>query len=112
MVSNIPFLDQIVSLIVARADPERIILFGSYARGEQTAKSDIDLLIIKKDLPKGRVGRDILGDLHMDFYYNHIGIAVDLLIVDSERYEVLKDQIGLVYKPINREGKVIFDART
>ena len=53
MVSNPPFLDQIVSLIVSVASPDQIILFGYYARGNNTEKSDIDLLIIKKKLENG-----------------------------------------------------------
>ncbi|MBF8278396.1 MAG: Polbeta protein [Candidatus Brocadiaceae bacterium] len=35
------------------ADAERVILFGSYARGEATEQSDVDLMIIaKSDLPR------------------------------------------------------------
>jgi len=38
---------QMVSLIAEVADPDRIILFGSYAYGNPTDKSDLDLLVIK-----------------------------------------------------------------
>jgi len=38
---------QIVSLVAEAADPDRIILFGSYAYGEPDEKSDLDLLVIK-----------------------------------------------------------------
>ena len=34
--------------IAAKFDPERIILFGSYAYGEPTADSDVDLLVVLK----------------------------------------------------------------
>jgi predicted nucleotidyltransferase len=105
MRNDIPFLDKIVSLIVAAASPDRIILFGSYARGDNNAKSDIDLLIVKKNLKNGL---KITGDLYMDFFHSDIDIAVDLLIVDSDKYEALKDQIGFVYKTIHKEGKVIY----
>jgi hypothetical protein len=54
MVKGVPFLDQIISMIVNEASPEQIILFGSYARGDNTEKSDIDLLIRKKNLQKGK----------------------------------------------------------
>jgi predicted nucleotidyltransferase len=105
MISNAPFLDQIVSLIVSEAAPDQIILFGSYARGDNTEKSDIDLLIVKKGLKKGR---EITGSLYIAFFDNHIGIPVDLLAIDSDRYEALKDEIGLVYKTIHKEGKVVY----
>jgi len=43
---------QFIELIAEAVDPDKIILFGSYAYGKPTDKSDIDLLIIKngKDL--------------------------------------------------------------
>ena len=38
---------QFVNLVVELADPDKIILFGSYAYGEPNDKSDLDLLVIK-----------------------------------------------------------------
>ena len=46
---NVPFIDKIVPLIVSLVSPDQIVLFGSYARGDHKEKSDIDLLIIKKN---------------------------------------------------------------
>src|SRR5574341_1126007 len=34
-----------------------VVLFGSVARGEATATSDIDLLVVAEDLPPGRLAR-------------------------------------------------------
>jgi predicted nucleotidyltransferase len=48
MDNNIPYIDKIIPIIVSLASPDQIILFGSYARGDNAEKSDIDLLIIKK----------------------------------------------------------------
>ena len=42
-------LRQMVDIIVREADPEAIILFGSRARGDAGANSDVDLLIIERD---------------------------------------------------------------
>ena len=41
-------LQEIVRRIVETAQPERIILFGSAARGEMGSHSDVDLLVIKR----------------------------------------------------------------
>ena len=38
---------EFVSLVAEVVNPDRIILFGSYAYGEPTENSDIDLLVIK-----------------------------------------------------------------
>ena len=50
-----PLLREIVDVLAARYQPERIVLFGSYAYGEPSVSSDIDLLILKetdKSFPK------------------------------------------------------------
>jgi predicted nucleotidyltransferase len=43
-----PDIQLIVKAIKETLNPEKIILFGSYSRGEQTKDSDIDLAVIKK----------------------------------------------------------------
>ena len=42
-------LRRLVDIIVREADPEAIILFGSRARGDARADSDIDLLVIERE---------------------------------------------------------------
>ncbi|MBC7218218.1 MAG: nucleotidyltransferase domain-containing protein, partial [Candidatus Caldatribacterium sp.] len=41
-------MTRIIGELVQQYHPERIILFGSLSRGEETEESDIDLLIIKR----------------------------------------------------------------
>jgi predicted nucleotidyltransferase len=47
---DVEVLGKVVKLLVDAAHPKRIILFGSYARGEQTPESDLDLLVIEDDV--------------------------------------------------------------
>ena len=103
---NVPKLDTIISIIVSIASPDQIILFGSYARGDNREKSDIDLLILKKGLKKQR---EITGPIRRAFLDHRIGIAVDLLALDYDRYLEINDDIGYVYRTIKREGKIIYD---
>jgi predicted nucleotidyltransferase len=105
MESNIPYIDKIIPIIVSVASPDQIILFGSYARGDNTAKSDIDLLILKKGLKNGR---KITGSIYRAFLDNEIGVPVDLLAIDYNRYLELNNEIGYVYKTIKEQGKVIY----
>ena len=102
---NVPAIDKIVPLIVSLVSPDQIMLFGSYARGDNTEKSDIDLLIIKKGLEKER---EINNILYKAFYENKIHIPIDLISIDYDKYNKLKNEIGLVYKTIAREGKLIY----
>ena len=48
---------QFVNLVAEVADPDRIILFGSYAYGSADDNSDLDLLVIKN-------GKDLSRDEH------------------------------------------------
>ena len=48
-------LDEVVSRIVRAVDPERIVLFGSHARGSGRPNSDLDLLVVMDSpLPRHR----------------------------------------------------------
>ena len=105
MDNTIPYMDKTIPIIVSLASPDQVILFGSYARGENKKKSDIDLLILKKGLKKGR---EISGEIHKAFFENDIGVAVDLLTLDYDRYFELNNEIGYIYKTIKEEGKVIY----
>jgi len=105
MDKEIPYIDKIIPIIVSLASPDQIILFGSYARGNNTEKSDIDLLIVKKSLKNGR---EISGSIYRAFLENEIGVPVDLLTVDYNRYMELNTEIGYVYKTIKEEGKIIY----
>jgi predicted nucleotidyltransferase len=105
MDGNIPYIDKIIPIIVSLASPDQIILFGSYARGDNTDNSDIDLLIVKKGLKNGR---RISGSIYMAFLENEIGIPVDLLTIDYDRYFELNNKTGYIYKTIKEEGKMIY----
>jgi predicted nucleotidyltransferase len=106
MDKNIPYIDKIVPIIQSIASPDQIILFGSYARGDNTEKSDIDLLILKKGLKNSF---DIIDSIEMAFYENKIRIPVDLLAIDYNRYNEINNEIGYIYKTIKEQGKVIYE---
>jgi predicted nucleotidyltransferase len=98
-------LDEIVRRIVKVAEPERIILFGSAARGTMGPNSDIDILIIKR-------GQFHRGHLTEAIYMNLIGVgqAVDVIVVTPEDVERYQNSHPLVIAPALREGKEIYAA--
>ncbi|WP_112237621.1 nucleotidyltransferase domain-containing protein [Kribbella monticola] len=54
-------INALVDRIVARADPEEVIVIGSYAKGTATAASDLDLVLIRDtDLPASRRTTDLM----------------------------------------------------
>ena len=59
-----------------------IILFGSYARGTATKYSDVDLLVIAKNLPKRRIDRHkVLRDIVLEFIYKY-GINISPILIE------------------------------
>jgi len=100
-------LEEIIRRIVQAAQPERIILFGSAARGEMRPHSDVDLLVIKSgEFDQSRLVSDIYVNLH------GVGQAVDVILVTPEQVERYRHTHCLVIAPALREGKEVYHART
>jgi predicted nucleotidyltransferase len=97
-------LEEIVRRIVEVAQPEKIILFGSAARGKIGPHSDLDLLVITA----GPVHcRDLAGDIYMNLH--GVKYPVDVIVATPGDVERYKDSHALIYKPALREGKVIYE---
>ena len=98
-------LDEIIQRVVAVAQPERIILFGSAARDMMGPNSDVDLLVVKSgDFDQGRV----LGDIYVNLH--GVGQAVDVVLVTPEQLERYRNTHCLVIAPALREGREIYRA--
>ena len=97
-------LDDIIRRIVEVAQPEKIILFGSAARGRMGPNSDVDLLIIKE----GADALDLMARIYRKLH--GVGAAVDAIVVAPGDVERFKDSHALVIKPALREGKVMYEA--
>jgi predicted nucleotidyltransferase len=98
-------LADIVARIVKVAKPQKIILFGSAARGKMGPNSDVDLLVIKG----GRFNRR---KLVSDVYTHMHGAdeAVDVIIVTPEEVARYGNTPWLVIAPALKEGKVVYAA--
>jgi len=105
MNKNLPIFEQIVALITSKISPERIVLFGSYARGENTKNSDIDILIIVKNLGNER---KITGQLYKALLDENISTPIDFIAIDFDKYNTLKNRVGFVYKTIEQEGQILY----
>jgi predicted nucleotidyltransferase len=102
---NLSVTDQIVALITSKISPEQIILFGSYARGENRGNSDIDILIVVKNLKNER---EITGLLYKELLKCNISTPVDFLAIDYDKYNKVKNKIGYIYKTIHQEGQILY----
>lgn len=96
-------LEKILNKILEIVTPEKVILFGSRAKGEANQDSDYDILIVKSGLTDKR-------GLSKKLYRNMLGTnaSVDILIEVPEIIEKYKDSVGYIYKKILQEGKIIY----
>jgi len=96
-------LEGIIRRVVEVAQPERIILFGSAARGEMGPNSDVDLLVVKRGtFDHGRLMGDIYESLH------GVGHAVDVVVVTPEQVERHRNTHWRVIAPALREGREVY----
>jgi predicted nucleotidyltransferase len=95
---------EITRRIVATAHPQRILLFGSVARGQSNPDSDLDMLVIVR----GPVHRRALAQ---EIYKNLHGILtpVDIVVATEQDVQEHGQAIGSILRPALREGKVIYD---
>jgi predicted nucleotidyltransferase len=102
---NLSVTEQIVALITSKVLPEQIILFGSYARGENRKNSDIDILIVMKNLKNER---QITRLLYKELLKYDISIPIDFLAIDYDKYNKIKNKIGYIYNTIHQEGQILY----
>ena len=98
-------MKQIVTFITSKITPERIVLFGSYATGENRKNSDIDILILIKNLENER---KITGELYKALLDEDITTSIDFLAIDYDKFNTLKNEIGYIYKTIEHEGQLLY----
>ena len=98
------FLDEIIRRIISVADPDKIILFGSGARGEMEPDSDLDLLVVKSE-PIHR--RKLSQEIYMNLF--GVGQAVDIIVATPEDIERYGNTHALVLKPALQDGQVIYE---
>ncbi|MBM4394521.1 MAG: nucleotidyltransferase domain-containing protein [Deltaproteobacteria bacterium] len=100
--SDSSILDEIVRRIVAVADPDRVVLFGSRARGDASPDSDRDFLVVKAGVPHRR-------KLAQDIYLGLLGVpaAVEVMVFRPEDLEAERDCPWSVVPLAMSEGKLV-----
>lgn len=99
-------IQQAVERLVKAANPSKVILFGSYARGDATEESDLDLMVIEQEVQNA--GEEMIR-LHRAV--GNVGVGVDVLVYSDHEASRRSQVPGTVLYWAFKEGKVLYDAR-
>lgn len=98
------YLAEAIERIVRQFAPLRIILFGSWARGQASSDSDLDLLVVLPHVEnKRRATVQILRAL------NELPMSKDIIVATPEEIAARGNSVGNVLRPALREGKVVYE---
>ncbi len=98
------YLPEIKRRILSVSDPEKIILFGSFARGDNKEGSDLDLLVILKGIKSPRAE-----SIRLYRTLRGLLIPVDIIVATPEQIKRHQKTIGFIYGSALAEGKVIYE---
>jgi len=105
MDSDIPYLDEVLSRLVKEFGPQRVILFGSWVRGEANADSDIDILVITET---NEPLNDRMARAHRAL--RGLTVPVDVFVCNSEEVERFSGWLSHTVSIALREGRELYAA--
>jgi len=95
-------LQDILARILTVTRPEKVIMFGSAARGDAGPDSDIDLLVIAKVAHRRKTAQMIYRKLI------GVGAPVDVIVVTPGDLRKYRNSVGTIFRAALREWKVIY----
>jgi len=99
-------LNEIVQEIVRVAEPDRVILFGSQARGDAHPESDYDFLIVLRNV---RNEREVSRRIYRALLERKVGVAVDAIVVGEETLIQYGTSPYFIYRQALAEGQILYE---
>ncbi len=99
-------VEQAVKRLVETGRPRKIILFGSYVRGEMHRDSDLDVLVVAGN----QVENTRKESARLRHALRGLRLCLDVLVVREMDFNRLKDCVGLIYREAARHGQVVYEA--
>lgn len=101
-------LDRMVRAIVDEVDPEQVILFGSRARGDATAESDFDLVVVEA-APFGDGRSRYAEEARLYRALAGFEAEADVLVYCQDEVDYWRDSLNHVLARALREGRVLYE---
>lgn len=102
---NDSVVQKIINAVLKVIVPDKIILFGSQARGNARPDSDYDILIIKSGIENES---EIEGNIYVKLFYEDFLASVDVIVAKPEDIEKYKDKTGCFLKSALKEGVIVY----
>ncbi|MGH7894453.1 MAG: nucleotidyltransferase domain-containing protein [Candidatus Binatia bacterium] len=100
------YLETVTHALVARFAPERIVLFGSFARGDQNRASDLDVVVIAHSaLPFC----DRIGEALAACYASSGRLPVEALVYTPAEWRRMIAAGSSFARLVEREGRVLYE---
>ena len=106
-VIDIPGLREVTDRIVHGYNPDKIVLFGSWARGTAHEGSDLDLLIIKSDGEQPRRKRAV--EVLKLLWSRQADITVQPIVLTPGEWQRYLREGHSFYTEIQEEGVVVYE---
>lgn len=97
-------MKEAVRKIVSEFNPEKIILFGSYAYGKPTADSDVDLMVVMETTERPHKRAVALRKI-----LKNLGIPKDIIVKTPDEFERFRDIVGTIVYPAAHKGRVLYE---
>jgi predicted nucleotidyltransferase len=98
------WLPEMTDRVVERFDPERVVLFGSQARGDATPDSDVDILVVMSD---GSDVRRTTTQIYEEL--SDLPVAKDVVVATCLDVATFGRLVGTILKPALEEGISIYE---
>jgi len=96
-------IKEVIDRIVKNINPEKIILFGSYASGNPGEDSDLDILVIKEmKMPRYKRSREVKKHLR------GMKIPIDVIVYTKKEVKEWKDTKTAFISQAIKQGKVLY----
>ena len=97
-------IEAIVQEIVNYSSPQQVLLFGSYASGQPTPDSDLDLLVVMEtDLPKHKRATPLR------LLFRPMPCSMDILVYTPEEVAYWNGTINHIITTALQTGKMLYD---
>ncbi|HQY10347.1 MAG TPA: nucleotidyltransferase domain-containing protein [Burkholderiaceae bacterium] len=105
MLDAVEITQAVQRLARAATRPATVIVFGSYARGDASEASDLDLLVVEPELPDKAAEY-----LRLKAAVGRVGVGVDLLLIEQRDFDRRSQVPGTLPYWAKKEGRVLHDA--